>query len=217
MTPMLGPAAIEYPHGQAWLRSRGAAPWLVEAAPIYWWFAAQTGIRPELGLAQCCKETRNGHFARRPDGTIDPMSVLDETWHNPAGIKTARGGGNYEKDSHQQFDSWAEGIRGHLNHLAVYCGAPFVGAPHERAAMLRRTQAWAGTRTAIEDLDDNWATSSTYGTDLVKRFLTPLLNSVPPATRLASIRARVAQGPAAYLHDEQIAYRDVTFLLGRLT
>lgn len=59
------------------------------------------------------KETGYGKFG----------GVLDESYHNPCGMKTSSGGGDYDPNAHQKFNSWDEGVQAHLDHLALYAGA----------------------------------------------------------------------------------------------
>lgn len=168
MTPIEGADGGTFDQAQAWARSRGAAECYVDNAPRYWWFCSQAGLRPEVLYAHHGKETNLGRFG----------GVLDESFHNCAGIKIAAGGGDYVAKAHEQFANWDEGVRAHVNHMLAYVygrSAVFIGEPHARARIVQTTP-WAGTIKRVEDLDARWAPSPTYGRDLVRLFLQPLLD-----------------------------------------
>ena len=121
--------------------------------------AANAGraIDPAVALAQAAKETGWGQF----------RGVLRPARHNPAGIKIAAGGDNFDPDAHESWPTWAEGARAHLNHLAAYTGLTPVGTPHGRYHTVRRTE-WAGTIETAEQLGARWAPAGTYGEDVAR-------------------------------------------------
>lgn len=184
MTPIQGPPSVTFRTAQAWARSRGAAQCYVDNATRYWWYATQVGLRPEVMFAHHGKETNLGRFG----------GVLDESFRNCAGIKKAAGGGDYDPEAHERFASWEDGVRAHVNHMLAYVHgkeAVFIGEPHARARTVQ-TVSWAGTIKEVEQLDARWAPSLTYGRDLVRGFLDPLITyqpSISPA-RAALLRAR---------------------------
>jgi hypothetical protein len=93
--------------------------------------------------------------------------VLTAEWRNTAGIKTAAGGGDNDPHAHQRFETWADGARAQINHLAAYVGLQPVGTPHPRYWTVQRLP-WAGSITTVEELGARWAPSGTYGTDIVR-------------------------------------------------
>lgn len=213
-TPVLGRPQTTVEQAQAWARIRGASQWFVDLAPIYWRVAAEIAAeigdpekapRPEVAYSQAAKETRFGHF-----GGVVP----GPEWHNPCGMKKARGGGNYDPDAHMQFASDEEGVRAHMDHLALYAGAP--GYPRAVTPDPRHVASILGAARMVEELggenppDDipDWAPSPDYGPDIVRLYLLPLLAvpapvpSPPPVedpelARLreenAELKARLAQ------------------------
>jgi hypothetical protein len=150
---------------QMWARDRGAnVTFIYEIIPALYEAAAQQGfinngrfVDPIISVAQSAKETGWGRFG----------GVLTAEWRNTAGIKVAAGGGNFDPDAHQRFETWAEGARAQINHLAAYVGLQPVGTPHPRYWTVMRIN-WAGTVRTIEELGSRWAPSGSYGTDIVR-------------------------------------------------
>ena len=99
---------------EAWARAKGATEEFVGLASLYQKYASSRGgVNWVVAYVQAAKETGYGKFG----------GVLDETYHNPCGLKTSQGGGDYDKDAHMKFNSWDEGVQAHLDHLALYAGA----------------------------------------------------------------------------------------------
>jgi N-acetylmuramoyl-L-alanine amidase len=172
MTPYVGLSILGgdgWRQAQKWAETKGAPDFFLENAKKYWLYGHAIGIRPELAYAQHAKETNFGRFG----------GVLDETFHNCAGIKIRAGGGDYDPNAHERFPDWDTGVMAHYNHLSAYIfgkGGPTLGTPHERYYLVLTT-SWAGTIKTAEQMNARWAPSKTYGDDLVRYFLTPLLES----------------------------------------
>ena len=81
---ILGEAQVTVARAQEWARSKGAAPFFPDLAPLYWRFAVERGVRPEVAFALSAKETGFGRFG----------GVLDASFKNPCGLKIPGGGGN---------------------------------------------------------------------------------------------------------------------------
>jgi peptidoglycan hydrolase-like protein with peptidoglycan-binding domain len=163
--PLVGPSTATLEQAQEWARGKNAHPRFVDdiLPAIYragleqWRANGGRSINPAVVAAQAAKETGWGRFG----------GVLSPDFNNTAGIKTGAGGGDYDPDAHQRFDSWDEGARAHWNHLAAYTGLTVVGEPHPRYHTVARL-AWAGTITTVEQLGARWAPSSSYGTDIAR-------------------------------------------------
>lgn len=145
-----------------WARSKKAAPRFSEVI-VALYRAADVqrvthgeAIDPAVAVAQAAKETGWGRFS----------GVLGPERHNTAGIKIEAGGGNFDPDAHESFESWDEGARAQLNHLGAYAGIPPVGIPHPRHATVMRLE-WAGNIRTVEELGARWAPSASYGRDIV--------------------------------------------------
>jgi N-acetylmuramoyl-L-alanine amidase len=141
---------------QEWARKKGATKEFIELAPYFWRLAPEQGIDPAGAYAQSAKETGFGNFG----------GVLDASFYNPCGMKTTEGGGNYDKDAHQRFKNWEQGIQAQIDHLALYAGAPgypkkYTPDPRHFSYLINRAPTW-------EDLGGKWAGSSSYGTSIVK-------------------------------------------------
>lgn len=154
--PILSSPSATLGQAQNWAEERGATAVFIHLAQIYWLLGENIGVDPAVAYAQAAKETNFGRFG----------GVLDESFQNPCGMKTTEGGGNYDRKAHQSFHSWAEGIQAHLEHLALYAGAP--GYPRASSADPRHFEYLAGTAATVEDLSGKWAPSLTYGRDIVE-------------------------------------------------
>ena len=142
-----------------WAKSKGATDTFVSLAKLYWEYAEDCGnVNPGIAYVQAAKETGYGKFG----------GVLDETYHNPCGLKTSQGGGDYDPNAHQRFKSWDEGVQAHMDHLALYAGAP--GYPKENTYDPRHFVTIKGKAPTVNALGGNWAPSSTYGEEVNKLY-----------------------------------------------
>ena len=150
---------------ERWARQQGATPRFVSNAGLYFELAASRGIRPEIAYAQSAKETGYGQFG----------GVIDASFNNPCGLKTAAGGGNGDPDAHQRFVTWRQGVTACLDHLALYAGAP--GYPRSVTPDPRHFESVYATAPTVERLGGHWAPDPDYGRSIVRDFLNPLLGS----------------------------------------
>lgn len=137
---------------QDWARNNGATQFFINLAPIFYDIAHVKGVNPTGAYAQSAKETGFGRFG----------GVLDESYKNPCGMKTTAGGGNYDPNAHQRFETWEEGITAQIDHLLLYAGRPQQNTPDPRHF------AWlSGKAVTWEALGGNWAPSLSYGKEIV--------------------------------------------------
>lgn len=154
MTPILGKPQTTQAKASAWA-IKNHATWVFKSlVPLYWWHGNVLGVRPEVAYAQAAKETGFGRFG----------GVIDETFHNPCGLKTAAGGGNYDPEAHTRFPDWPVGVLAHVEHLGLYAGGRLF--PRPAPADPRHFPYLLGKATTVEDLGGRWAPSLTYGTSL---------------------------------------------------
>ena len=143
-----------------WAKSKGATDSFLDLAQLYWKYADKCGgVNPAIAYVQAAKETGYGKFG----------GVLDESYHNPCGLKTSAGGGDYDKEAHQRFNSWDEGVQAHMDHLALYAGAS--GYPKSNTYDPRHFVTIKGKATTTNDLSTRWAPSSTYGEEVGKLYM----------------------------------------------
>ena len=142
-----------------WARSKGATDTFAELADLYWKYADDSGVNPGIAYVQAAKETGYGKFG----------GVLNESYKNPCGMKTSAGGGDYDKNAHQKFNSWDEGVQAHLDHLALYAGAD--GYPRSNTYDPRHFVTIKGKATTTNSLGGKWAPSSTYGEEVGKLYM----------------------------------------------
>ncbi len=119
-TPIMKKTAVSVAQAKEWVRSKGASQEFIDLAPLFWKIANEVGVNAAGAYAQSAKETGYGNFG----------GVLDASYHNPCGMKTTKGGGNYDRNAHQRFDEWEDGIAAQIDHLALYAGA--LGYPKTR-------------------------------------------------------------------------------------
>ena len=141
---------------KAWAKSRGATDEFINLADLYWAYYPKNGnVNPAIAYVQAAKETGYGKFT----------GVVDASYHNPCGLKTTAGGGDYDANAHQRFENWDQGVQAHLDHLALYAGVS--GYPRENSYDPRAFKSIAGTAKTVIELGKKWAPSSSYGTDIM--------------------------------------------------
>ncbi|WP_366777409.1 N-acetylmuramoyl-L-alanine amidase [uncultured Clostridium sp.] len=147
---------ITVAEAKAWAKERGATNTFISLADLYWKYAASRGnVNPAVAYVQAAKETGYGKFG----------GVINESYHNPCGLKTTQGGSDTDPNAHMKFNSWDEGVQAHLDHLALYAGAS--GYPRSDTYDPRHFSSIKGKATTVVSLGGNWAPSSTYGSDIL--------------------------------------------------
>ena len=164
---------------EAWARSKNATETFVGLAKIYKQYAeSRGGVNWVLAYVQAAKETGYGKFG----------GVLDETYHNPCGLKNPSGGDDYDANAHKRFDNWEQGVIAHLDHLALYAGAAgypkttYVDSWKDEALASNETYdprhiGWFGTTSGILgkakdvlSLTGSWASDPNYGVELFRLY-----------------------------------------------
>ena len=144
---------------EAWARSKNATETFVGLAKLYKQYAeSRGGVNWVVAYVQAAKETGYGRFG----------GVLDESYHNPCGLKNPSGGGDYDPNAHKRFDTWEQGVLAHLDHLALYAGAD--GYPKRDTYDPRHFITLKGKAKTVNDLTGNWATSNIYGEEINKLY-----------------------------------------------
>ena len=143
-----------------WAESKGATNTFADLAKLYWKYADECGgVNPGIAYVQAAKETGYGRFG----------GVLDESYKNPCGMKTSSGGGDYDKDAHEKFNTWDEGVQAHMDHLALYAGAD--GYPKTNTYDPRHFVTIKGRASTTNSLGGKWAPSATYGEEVSKLYM----------------------------------------------
>ena len=164
---------------EAWARSKNATETFVGLAKIYKKYAeSRGGVNWVLAYVQAAKETGYGKFG----------GVLDESYHNPCGLKNPSGGDDYDADAHKKFDNWEQGVLAHLDHLALYAAAngfpktTYVDKWKDEELASDETYdprhiGWFGTTNGILgkardvlSLTGSWASDPNYGIELFKMY-----------------------------------------------
>jgi N-acetylmuramoyl-L-alanine amidase/Mannosyl-glycoprotein endo-beta-N-acetylglucosaminidase/Copper amine oxidase N-terminal domain len=153
-TPIAGQAQATVEQAQEWARQRKAAQAFIDVAPIYWRIGTELGIRPEVGYAQAAKETGFGRFG----------GVVSRDFHNWCGLKTTKVGSNTDPLAHARFLNDEEGVRAHLQHLALYAGVEVKGEIVDP----RHFPSVRGTAKTVESLGGKWAPAAEYGKEIAE-------------------------------------------------
>ncbi|MGV1064506.1 glucosaminidase domain-containing protein [Clostridium perfringens] len=154
--PIVSDVFITVDDAKKWAQGKGATKEFVELADLYWEYSEEHGeVNPALAYVQAAKETAYGNFG----------GVLDSSYHNPCGLKTNKGGSDKDPKAHMKFKSWNEGVKAHLDHLALYAGAK--GYPKAETKDPRHFASIFGKANSVIDLSKNWAPSPTYGEEIL--------------------------------------------------
>lgn len=155
-TPILAEPSVTAAQMKAWAKSKKAHETFIRLIPTFYNVAVTRGIDPAVIYAQSAKETGYMKFG----------GVLDESFHNPCGLKTTQGGGDKDAGAHKRFPDWRTGIEAQADHLALYAGA--TGYPKSSTPDPRHFPSLHGTATTVEDLGGRWAPSIRYGKEIVE-------------------------------------------------
>lgn len=154
--PIISNSYIGPEDAKKWAKEKGASKEFIQLADLYWKYAGSHGdVNPALAYVQAAKETAYGNFG----------GVLNASYHNPCGLKTNKGGGDKNPNAHKKFKSWDEGVKAHLDHLALYAGAE--GYPKEETEDPRHFPSIHGKAESVIDLGAKWAPSKTYGEEIL--------------------------------------------------
>lgn len=157
--PIISETVISPDDAKKWAKTKGATDEFIGLADLYWKYAAERGnVNPALAFVQAAKETGFGKFG----------GVLDASYRNPCGMKTSSGGGDYDKNAHTRFDTWDDGVKAHLDHLALYSGAE--GYPRQDTTDPRHFASIYGVAKTAVSLNGKWSSMSTYGEELVSLY-----------------------------------------------
>lgn len=158
-TPIIGQATASVTKMKEWAKSKGATETFIGLAPIYVNEANKHGgINPVIAYAQSAIETGYGKFG----------GIINESYHNPCGLKTKEGGADNDPNAHQKFKNWNDGVTAHLDHLALYAGAN--GYPRKDTTDPRHFGYLVGTAgNSVVGLSGKWAPSDkTYSDKILK-------------------------------------------------
>ena len=131
--------------------AKGGAPDITAFCTILYREATSEGVRPEVVFAQAMLET----------GWLQFGGDVKAEQFNFSGIG-ATGGGN----PGNSFSSVAEGLLAQAQHLKGYASTAALARPVVDPRF-QYLAAKRGSAPYVEDLGGKWATSATYGTDLV--------------------------------------------------
>ena len=161
---LVGASRVTEKQAKEWAKSRGATQTFQDNAKYYWQFCRNVGINPVVAYAQYAHETGFGKFG----------GVINESYCNPCGLKVKIGGGDKVASAHKKFNSWAEGIAAHVDHLALYAGVPTY--PRPESPDPRHFPYLKGTAKTVESLHGKWASDYKY-VEKLNSLINELINS----------------------------------------
>lgn len=162
---IISTSEVTVEQAKQWAKNKGASQTFISLAELYFKYSSQCGqVNPAIAYVQAAKETNFGKFG----------GVIDETYKNPCGLKISSGGDNYDPKAHQRFLSWDDGVKAHLDHLALYAGG--LGYPKNNTTDPRHFAKIKGKAVTVKSLGGNWAPSKTYG-DEVNKYYNELINA----------------------------------------
>ena len=139
-----------------WARDRNATSTFINLADLYWkYYKSHGNVNPAIAYVQSALETGYGNFG----------GVLDASYKNPCGLKSNSGGSDTDKNAHQRFNSWDDGVNAHLDHLALYAGAD--GYPRMVTTDPRHFSYIFGNAKTVQDLSSSWASDPSYGNKIM--------------------------------------------------
>lgn len=146
----MGPPTATLEQAEKWARRKSASDEFIGLAALYWQLAPEYGVNPAVAYAQAGLETNYGRFG----------GVIDATYHNPCGMKTAAGGDDAEPAAHARFETWETGIRAQLEHICLYAGA--AGYPLSDPIDPRHFPYLLGVARTVGEIGERWASSEHY-------------------------------------------------------
>ena len=141
----------------AWIKTKNEK--CVGPASLLWDISLLYGINPVVSVAQFCWETDFIYVKGISN------AGLDESYHNPCGLKITSGGSDTDSSAHMKFPTWAHGFSAYLDHLALYAGVE--GYPSDITLDPRHFQYLKGTATYVEDLAGKWCPSEGYSNNII--------------------------------------------------
>lgn len=141
-TPIQGNPTATQEQCIQWMKDRDIEEEFIKLVPYIYEECKKANINPVLVIAQCSLET--AYFT----------SYTFRHYHNPAGIKDR---GNTNK--YQHYDSYEEGFKAQINHLALYSGNP-----QEDYYYSSRLDGWV---TTVEELSGTWAEDKKYNVKIL--------------------------------------------------
>lgn len=158
-TPILNKPSASLEQVKEWAKTKNYNSEFIGLAEVYFELGPKVGVDPVIAYAQMAHET--GFLYK-----VKSAAGIDASYHNPCGLKTTQGGGDYQASAHKRFTDWGAGVGAHIDHLALYAGAK--DYPKIFTADPRHFPYLLGTCKFIEDLGGKWAPSKDYGLKLLK-------------------------------------------------
>ena len=83
---IISDSEVTVKQAKKWAKSKGATETFIGLADLYFKYSSDCGdVNPAIAYVQAAKETGYGKFG----------GVIDESYHNPCGLKTSSGGDRY--------------------------------------------------------------------------------------------------------------------------
>lgn len=141
-TPIQGEPSATQKQCELWMKDKDVEQDFIDLIPYIYKECKKANIDPVVVIAQSSLET--AYYT----------SYAFRNYHNPAGIKNRRNTRVY-----QDYDSYEEGFKAQICHLALYSGNP-----QEDYYYSSRLDGWV---TTVEGLSGTWAEDRHYGEKLL--------------------------------------------------
>lgn len=157
---ILGTTKATYKQISEWAKTKNANECFYEFFPLLIEHANTYGVDGVVAVAQAARETGFGNFPGK--------AVLDASFHNTCGLKRKENGESDDPNAHQRFKDWNEGTLAHIEHLALYAGAP--GFPKENPVDPKHFDYLRGKSSTVEGLTGSWAEDPAYAEGIVRLY-----------------------------------------------
>lgn len=166
LTPIMAGPRASVSQMQAWAKDKGCTETFIANAKLYTDICKGIGIDPVMAYAQYALES--GYGAHK--GTVP------ESYCNPCGLKVANGGADTDKNAHTQFKTWKDGITAHVDHIALYAGAP--GYPKENSLDPRHFPYLYNKYKHVEEIGAGWCPSNPKYSETLLRMMKEIQDTI---------------------------------------
>lgn len=181
-TPIMAKPRASVAQMQAWAKSMGSTEIFTKNALLYTQICQSVGVDSVMAYAQYALES--GYGAHK--GTVP------ESYCNPCGLKVSTGGADTDKNAHFKFNSWKDGITAHVDHIALYAGAP--GYPKAKSLDPRHFPYLFNKYKNVEEIGAGWCPSNPKYSETLLRMMKEIQSTVIKDEFEQSVHTLVAAG-----------------------
>ncbi|MDR3091534.1 MAG: glucosaminidase domain-containing protein [Clostridiales bacterium] len=165
--PILSPPTATIEQAEAWARDKYATNEFISLAHMYWQYVGNRGgVNPVVAYAQSAAETAFGKF----------LGVVTLAHRNPCGMKVSAGGDDANPLSYMRFNSWHDGVKAHIDHLALYAGAD--SYPRTITCDPRHFHMLSGKANTVRAIGAQWMESDDNAAKILN-YMSEIENTTP--------------------------------------